>query len=49
MAGVLANMSSEAKEIYNKYLKFHQGEAFLFGKGIFTENKFIWVALDKDK
>lgn len=26
------NMSNAAKEIYQKYLKYHQGEAFLFGK-----------------
>jgi hypothetical protein len=38
-----------AKEIVNKYLKYTQGEAFLFGKGTFAENKFVWVSVGKDK
>lgn len=42
-------MEPQAKEIYKKYLKFQQEEAFLFGKGTFTENKWVWVSTGKDK
>jgi len=49
MAAPLSNMSPEAKDIYNKFLKYHQDDVFLFGRGTFSDNKFIWVALDKDK
>lgn len=39
-----------AKEIADKYLRFHQGEAWLFGtKGKFSDNKFLWVAKGKDE
>jgi myosin heavy subunit len=38
------------REVYNRYLKYHQGEAFLFGKkGNYAENKFVWVATAKDE
>jgi len=43
-----AHLSADAKNTYNKYLKFHQGEGFLFGKGTFAENKFVWVSTEKD-
>jgi len=43
-----AHLSSDAKTTYNKYLKYKTGDAFLFGKGNFAENKFVWVATDKD-
>jgi len=43
-----AHLSADAKNVYSKYLKYHQGESFLFGKGTFSENKFLWVATDKD-
>jgi len=42
------HLSAEGKSIYNKYLKFQTGETFLFGKGTFAENKFVWYATDKD-
>jgi len=45
------NFPKEAKEIYNKYLKYNvSSESFLFGKGTgaFTENKWVWVPLSKD-
>ncbi len=38
------------RDIYNKYLKYHQGEAFLFGKkGAYADNKYVWVAVAKDE
>jgi len=46
---IQAGMPKEAREIYMKYLKYTAGEAFLFGKGGFSENKFVWVAQGKDK
>ena len=45
----MAVVPKEAREIFNKYLQFTQGESFLFGKGTFTENKWVWVAVGKDK
>jgi hypothetical protein len=39
----------DTKEIVAKYLKYHAGEAFLFGKGTFSENKWIWYAKAKDE
>lgn len=42
------HLSADAKNTYNKYLKYKQGDAFLFGKANFAENKFVWVATDKD-
>jgi hypothetical protein len=44
----MQNFPKEAREIYQKYLKFTQGEAFLFGKGAFTENKYVWAPIGKD-
>ena len=49
MSREVANMDSQAKEIYNKYLKYKQEETFLFGQGTFTENKWVWVSVAKDK
>lgn len=43
------NLPKEAREIYNKYLKYQTNENFLFGGGKFTENKFVWVPISKDK
>lgn len=34
-------------DIYNKYCKYHQGEAFLFSKDA-GEKKFIWFETSKD-
>lgn len=42
-------MNKEARDIYNKYLVFSQGEAFNFGKQTFSDNKFVWVQVSKDK
>ena len=43
------SIPKEAKEIYNKYLKYATGETFLFGKGNFEQNKWVWVTVGKDK
>lgn len=45
---VAGKWTREAKDIYNKYLKYHQGESFLFGKGGYSENKWVWVQVSKD-
>lgn len=45
----MTSIPKEAREIYSKYLTYTQGEAFLFGKGAFAENKYVWVAVSKDK
>ena len=45
----LANASQGAREIYNKYLKYHQGEAFLFKKGEESKKQYLWVAVAKDE
>ncbi len=42
-------MSSEAKDIYSRYLKYKQDDNVLVGKGAFAENKIIWVTVEKDK
>lgn len=42
-------MGSNAKEIYQKYLKYNAGETFLVGKGTFADNKYVWVQTSKDK
>jgi myosin heavy subunit len=41
---------ASARDIVNKYLKFAANEAaFSIGKGAFSDNKFVWAAVDKDK
>jgi myosin protein heavy chain len=45
----MTTVPADVREIYDKYLKYHQGEAFLFGKGTFSENKWLWVPVEKDK
>jgi len=42
-------MSLSVKEVVAKYLKYHEGETFLIGKGTFSDNKYCWVAVAKDK
>jgi len=42
--------NQKIREVYNKFLKYHQGEAFLFGKkGNYAEQKYIWVTIGKDE
>ena len=38
----------DIKEIVNRYLKYTKGEAFLFGKGAYSDKKYIWVQKSKD-
>lgn len=33
----------DIKEILERYLKYSKGEAFLFGKGTYSDKKYIWV------
>jgi len=42
-------MPKETKVIYDKYLKYQVGEAFLFGRGTFEANKWVWAPVSKDK
>jgi len=47
---IQANFSKDAREIYNKYLKYNVSqESFLFGKGTSGfSDKWVWVAKTKD-
>jgi len=40
--------NADIKEIVNRYLKYSKGEAFLFGKGTYSDKKYIWVQKTKD-
>lgn len=41
---------ANSRDIINKYLKFAANDAaFSIGKGAFSDNKFVWASVDKDK
>jgi myosin heavy subunit len=43
------SIPKESREIYSKYLKYKINDAFMFGKGTFTDNQWVWVPLDRDR
>jgi len=45
---VFTMSTPDIKEIVNRYLKYTKGEAFLFGKGSYSDKKYIWVQKSKD-
>lgn len=43
------NLKEETKNILNTYLKYHQEDSLFSGKNNFSENKWVWVVISKDK